>query len=352
MIFKTFQQSDVVAGRIQTVTTGIWTDSSPVLNSFHTSSNQVQITGSTAFEIKNGLYYWDVYNKNPQEDATAEVQFSVTYGQRYGSGSLTDLNSGSVLPTQAIYSQYKNILLNPSDTVFTFAISGSTLSGYDSDDIYVLNFASSRFKEKIDAGRIELTLAGSNGTFTFIDDSILSAATVGRSGRVYNIISGSLISGSADQYDSLGRGFGLLYPDVGVMLLNPKAVASVVGTELSASWTTSEYAVNHSKLFSDIKLGAKCQARSVEYIPNRNYFVRVGNQEYNYSNNPSFIINDIGSVDYGKLRFPEFANDPKVYITTVGLYNENNDLVAVAKLSQPLQKTFDSEALLKIALRF
>lgn len=352
MIFKNFQQSDVVAGRIQTVTSGMWSDSSPLLTSFYTSSTQVEITGSTSFDVKNGLYYWDVYNKDISVDDTAEIQFSVTYGQKNGSGSLTDLNSGSVFPTKAIYSQYRNILLNPTDTVFTFSISGSTLSGYDSDDIYVINFSTARFKEKIDIGRVELHLSGSNGNFSFIDDSSLNSATVGRSGRVYNIISGSLISGSAGQYDSQGRGIGLLYPDVGVILLNPVAVADIVGTELSASWTTSQYAVNHSRLYNSIKLGSTFQARNVEYIPNRHYFVRVGNQEFNYSNNPSFIVNDIGSVDYGKLRFSEFANDPKVYITTVGLYNENNDLVAVAKLSQPLQKTFDSEALLKIKIAF
>lgn len=352
MIFKTFQPTDVVAGRVQTITSGMWSNSSPNLNTFFTSSTQVQITGSTIYDVKNGLYYWNVYDNDPQTDETAEVQFSVAYGQVDGSGSLTDLNSGSVFPTKAIYSQYKNVLLSPNDSVFTFSISGSTLSGYDSDDIYAINFSTARFKEKIDIGRIELHLSGSNGSFSFIDDSSLNTATVGRSGRVYNIISGSLISGSSAQYDSQGRGFGLLYPDVGVILLNPTAIASTVGTEMSASWSTTTYPVNHSKLYNAIRLGGNFQARNVEYIPTRHYFVRVGNQEFNYSNNPSFIINDPTSVDYGKLRFSEFSNDPRVYITTVGLYNENNDLVAVAKLSQPLEKTFSSEALLRIKLSF
>jgi hypothetical protein len=52
----------------------------------------------------------------------------------------------------------------------------------------------------------------------------------------------------------------------------------------------------------------------------------------------------------GKLRFTDFYSNPKVYITTVGLYNETNDLVAVAKLSQPLLKDFTNECLIKIKI--
>jgi len=45
-------------------------------------------------------------------------------------------------------------------------------------------------------------------------------------------------------------------------------------------------------------------------------------------------------------------NAPQAYMTTVGLYNDNNDLLAVAKLSQPLLKDFTKEALVRIKLDF
>ena len=54
----------------------------------------------------------------------------------------------------------------------------------------------------------------------------------------------------------------------------------------------------------------------------------------------------------GRLRFDAFANDPKTYITTIGLYTENNELVAVAKLSVPVLKSFDTETLIKVKLDF
>jgi hypothetical protein len=98
------------------------------------------------------------------------------------------------------------------------------------------------------------------------------------------------------------------------------------------------------------------KARVTEYVPARHFFVRVKNQEFNYSNNPTFVINDTdnpaSSQDIGKLRFADFSTDPKVYVTTVGLYNESNDLVAVAKLSQPVLKDFANECLIRIRLDF
>ena len=44
--------------------------------------------------------------------------------------------------------------------------------------------------------------------------------------------------------------------------------------------------------------------------------------------------------------------NPRSYITTVGLYNDANELLAVAKLSKPLLKSFDREAVVKVKLDF
>ena len=46
------------------------------------------------------------------------------------------------------------------------------------------------------------------------------------------------------------------------------------------------------------------------------------------------------------------ATDPKTYITTVGLYNNNSELLAVAKLRQPILKSTSREALIKVKLDF
>ena len=69
--------------------------------------------------------------------------------------------------------------------------------------------------------------------------------------------------------------------------------------------------------------------------------------DYNFSNNPTFT-----SGSQGTFTHPTFFKDPKVYITTVGLYNDNNELLAVAKLSKPLLKTYNREALIRIKLEY
>ena len=68
---------------------------------------------------------------------------------------------------------------------------------------------------------------------------------------------------------------------------------------------------------------------------------------FNASNNPSFVVGDLG-----ELKYASFVNDPQVYITTVGLYNVNRELLAVAKLSQPLLKNKTKELLIKVKLDF
>jgi len=76
-------------------------------------------------------------------------------------------------------------------------------------------------------------------------------------------------------------------------------------------------------------------------------FARARSDEFNYSANPSMIDSSTGD-----LRHTDLIDSPRTYVTTVGLYNDNNDLLAVAKLSKPLQKDFTKEALIRIKLDY
>jgi len=76
------------------------------------------------------------------------------------------------------------------------------------------------------------------------------------------------------------------------------------------------------------------------------YFCRANHNEFNYSSNPTYISKS-------KIRVKSIASDqPVSYITTVGLYNNNNELLATAKLSEPLQKTPSNEYVLRVRLDY
>jgi len=346
-IYKKFGTIDKVTNRTEIVTSGIWSGDTGSLTEFYTSS--VQVNNDTT-----GKYYLDVYNDVTSSD-TAEVQFSIAYGDVSGSGAPTlTQDDSSTLSTKAIYNQLKNVLLDSADQYFT------DYAGNDMKSFYAININRARYKERLDPGNISINLSGSVGLVTLIDDSGGTDENVTTAGRVYYLASGSLNIGSAltssiNTYTaSNGAGFGLFYPDMGIILLNPSALsASVSGNLMAAAGSTSgQYHQSGSvsgslKLFDALKKGADFQARRTENVSTSHYFVRANNREFNFSNNPTFVT---GSV--GQFVQPLFERDPRVYITTVGLYDDANELLAVAKTSKPIEKSFDKEVAIKVKLDF
>jgi hypothetical protein len=217
----------------------------------------------------------------------------------------------------------------------------------------------------MDAGNWKLLLSGSNGIFQFIDDSGQKFGDdLGRAGRVFKVVSGSLNIGTENDATivtttaSNGEGFGSFYPDRGIIVLNASAVGNMVGNiqytsgstlvsqNLSGSLQTDTHKYNHVGLYQSIKGGGDFEARRTENVNTQHFFVRATNREFNYSNNPTYTTGSGTFVE------TSFKTDPKTYITTVGLYNDSNELIAVAKTSQPIPKSFDKEVLIKVKLSF
>src|SRR6056300_236959 len=353
-VYKRFGEFDRVNSKVEVVTTGLWTGDTGSLTAAFTSSTQVAAA--------SGDYYYNVYNTNPATDTSAEVQFGVAYGHVNGSGSISLQNSDdALLASKATYAQYKSILLDPTDAKFSFE-NGSGVAT-DSNDIYVININRARYREKMDPGNWSLQLSGSNGTFTFIDDSGKKFGdTLGKAGRVFKVVSGSLNLGTENAATvntttaSNDEGYGLFYPDRGIIILNPTAIADTVGNAFDEDFNSLGTLVgdlgvdadkeNHKRLFYSIHHGGDFQARRTENVSTQHFFVRATNREFNYSNNPTYVNANVTFAE------TTFETDPKTYITTVGLLNDANELIAVAKTSQPIEKSFDKEVLIKVKLSF
>jgi hypothetical protein len=209
----------------------------------------------------------------------------------------------------------------------------------------------------MDPGNWELKLSYNNGWVTLIDDSGASSnPTIAESKREFNVVSGSIANGiyqtaSAKAAATNSGSYGLFYPEMGMVILNPNSIASgsaAVGAAVQpvgTSTATNDY--NHRKLYNSIKSGSYFAARREERKRSSYYFCRVPNFEFNHSQNPSF-----STGSNAELVHSSFILEPNTYITTVGLYNSNNELVAVAKLSKPFKKDPNTEALIKVKLDY
>ena len=81
------------------------------------------------------------------------------------------------------------------------------------------------------------------------------------------------------------------------------------------------------------------------------YFCRANNTEFNYSANPTYLSTSGGPSEI-VVKDATAANDPISYITSVGLYSPDNELLAVAKVSEPLRKDPSNELTLRVRLDY
>jgi hypothetical protein len=334
MSFTRYNTEDSVISS-ETVVRGLWSgDANSLTNGFFTSS-------TTPTE-----YYLDVYDANPSTVNSASVQFSIQFGNLNGSGS-APINSAvpGYSPSRVVYGQYRNLVYGTETTNFSFDNNSTT-----SDSIYVINISRARYKEALLPGSLNLVLKGTATSSLFLtdDSGTTSLARFVGENQYYNIISGS--NGSYYSTGSATTYYGLFFPDLDIIVLNANALtASVGGGYYVTSSLGNTTAYNHRNLFNAISAGSATGSftlKSSETVSARYFFTRIKNGEYNYTTNPSIIDAN------GNLLYTTLINNPQTYITTVGMYNDNNELLAVAKLSKPLVKDFTKEALIRVKLDY
>ena len=332
MSYKRFDADDVLISA-ESVTTSAWSGNVTTLSSFYTSSTQYSST--------SGDYYVNVFNQDPSGSGE-EIQFTVGYANKNGAGTVL-FNSAVAgkSPSDTVYGQYRTLVLGDEDSNFIF---GSGNNTFTADSFYVLSIDRGRYKEKILPGSLELTLTNGSDTIILSDTSTSTTTqTFTDAGRVYELKAN--VSASVSNSGSYGK----LLPDIGVILLNEEALDAAVvdgGIALGTGNSPDGNDENPKKLFNAIVAGGSFKLSSQETVSSNFIFARARNSEFNYSTNPSIVT---GS---GELRHDVLIDSPETYITTVGLYNDNQDLLAVAKLSRPLLKNSTKEALIRIKLDY
>lgn len=337
MSYKRLEQGDFVVSS-DAVASPMWSNNIYTLTSFFTSSVQES--------SNSGLYYLNVYDTT----ATSSIQFAIAYGNLVGSGgAYFNSNTPGYTPTATIYGQFQNLILGDENTNFTFG-------SYISNEFWAIILDRNRYKESILPGSLTLTITNGSNAISLTDDSrLVSTVNFNEAGRVYQLISGSVgvkttvtgTTNTVDGYSFNSGSYGWLLPDIGVILLNPAALGGSTaggGIGLNSNKTTNSNG-NNNRLLEE-KL-TSFSLNSQETLTSNYIFIRPRTFEFNYSENPSFISGSTGDIIY-----TSFINNPQTFITTIGLYNDNSELLATAKLSRPLLKDFTKEALIRVKLDF
>lgn len=353
----------------------LWGSTSSELKTFFTSSIQ---TGGSVSSSKS--YYYEIWG-SASLTCNDERMFSVAYGHIAGSGSsyldAVDTTSGDT-PSKSIFSQLQLMCLDGDEEGFLLSGSTDPLTHF-----YAISINRDKFGNRIDPGNFQLHLVGLSGSnvpnnvhtgskvqvsgsnpkiISLIDDSNDASQRAVDSNpdfisRPRFIVSGSIINGQTGSYAQ--HCYGIVYPSLGIMILD----ANKLNTELGFNTVTGSNVAgdNSFKLFTSISGAAAIKdsgfiARSIDVKNESSYYINIMPSKFGYaSNNPTYVFPS-GSVD------PDFPNDSRlrgtgiikeeewrspnettppqasvVYITTIGLYNDTNDLLAVAKLNRPVK---------------
>ena len=316
-------------------------------------------TSSLSATQKN--YYYNLqYN--------SKDHFSITYGHRGGSGSAEE--SATVEgTTQAIYKQIFNLVETNSENIrdgagFSMIDGTNGANTVTQEDVYVLAAERLQMKDRLNPGTWTITLSGSDTAgvaknLELTDDSKTVEAESAPFGPRYHIVSGS--AGSVQEaYDT--KTYGFFYPDAGLMVFSANALSSSLpgdaefktsgsgfvggGTGLTPDHRVIDGADNAHKLTRALQLGSvTLRSEEQQYI--FDYFCRAKANEFNLSQNLTFW-----SGSQYEIRHSDMVTNPQTFISEVGLYDGQNQLVAVGRLSSPINKNFSSEAIVKVRLTY
>ena len=343
---------------------------SPYFSTGDTSLDGQSIISSSLTDT-NEKYFFGISKTGT---ATTE-EFNVAFGSMNGYGA--NKETGTKSETEAIYKQYAGLLLAPTEVTGGFIISDNGSAGVNTgrdDEIYVVSARRSNMKDRLNKGTWTVILSGStsaDGAFSagapllkLTDDSVTSDPTATPAGDRYNIVTGS--AGSVHNA-ATSQSFGFFYPDMGIMVFsgaelsasipgkegvsgNDSAVLFATASQQGFGFITSSTAnTNQALRFVNCLRDASgsLSFRDEEDQVSAQYFCRIKSAHMNFSNNPTFVS---GSLN--ELRQTTMKGNPSTFITSVQLYNDAGDIVAVGNLSTPLKKNFSSEATIKVKLTY
>jgi hypothetical protein len=222
-----------------------------------------------------------------------------------------------------------------------------------------INFARLLSKDEVKKGSFTLkifgtsshTTAGYSGTpLTIQDTNAQNDYRVNSPAGEYGILSCS--SGASSGTPACG----LIFYQAGVAVLDGSAIFTTSSTVVAANSEMDAAGQSWDQITTGSAITASCDAirnrlqevsfNNTTELNSTIHFCRVNHNDFNYSANPTYL-------SQSKIRVKNSTTDaPVSYITTVGLYSADNELLAVAKLSEPLKKDPTNEMTIRVRLDY
>jgi hypothetical protein len=248
-----------------------------------------------------------------------------------------------------MYTQMAQILagFDTTGSVRRFDADGNYSTATDKhNEVFFMNFSRLLVKDEIKKGSFSLTLGTASAWATaHSETSVITDAAASTNYK---------INSPAGEFGILKRGttnVGLLYYQAGIAVLT----GSVLGAQATTQLRRSEEKFEATLSGSTMDIMADAFSHRIKNISFNNttelnstiYFCRANHNEFNYSSNPTYLSGSKVVVKSNNI-----MNPPRAYATTVGLYSADNELLAVAKLSEPLRKDPTNELTLRVRLDY
>jgi len=250
-----------------------------------------------------------------------------------------------------MYNQFSQVLLGYTSSLnairdfeldLTLDQSGSRMK-----EALFVNFSRLLYKDEIKKGTFSIVLGTGSWASPFTYTKTLTDASASSTGGTTNTQGGDY--GILYSTDNVGR--GAIFYQAGIAILSTSSFDLMSDFN---SGTGYNYSVSQSLGTASISGSCDALRHRIQNISFNNtteinsaiYFCRIPHNKYNYSSNPTYL-------SASQIVVKNIASDtPVSYITTVGLYSPNNELLAMAKLSEPLRKDPNNEITLRVRLDY
>lgn len=288
----------------------------------------INITSGSAV---SGGFWETVYDGSPTSISSSAL-CDLTYGHSSASFIAGRAETFMNNEKKRIYRQMAAHLLGDANSRFNF-------NNVNHDDLFFICLKRRLFKDEIRKGQTSVLYRADGADLSLADVGAASSYVIGFAGD-----EGKLYSGSIE--------VGKVYYNAGIIVVSTGALSPATGSPVEWSGNLAINQIAISGNIDNMVDGFKNRMANVQFQNQTNlnstiYFCRAMNAEYNYSSNPTFIDSQ------GRI-VPTSGSDnqTRTYITTIGLYDVNDNLLGVAKTSEPIKKSPDSELVFRVRLSF